>query len=171
MWNKKYKRQKKYYYAHKKEIIERKKGKYKEQQKKYQKQYFQKNKERITNSRKEHYRKTHLPKYCKNWEEWEQKRHILGKKRKAIRQAKYIHKKRSSVGYFTSKEWQDLKEKYNFHCAICGEKEPFENQHFNDLTIDHIIPLSKNGTNFIKNIQPLCHKCNCLKKDKIMKQG
>lgn len=33
------------------------------------------------------------------------------------------------------------------------------------LTQDHIIPKSKNGTNNIENLQPMCCKCNWLKRD------
>lgn len=38
---------------------------------------------------------------------------------------------------------------------MCGET--------NDLTIDHIKPLSKGGDNSIGNLQILCRKCNASK--------
>ena len=68
-------------------------------------------------------------------------------------------------GSFTKQEWEDLKKKYNYSCAICGLSEPF-NQYRKWLTLDHIQPLSKGGTNYIMNIQPLCFVCNSVKKDK-----
>lgn len=39
----------------------------------------------------------------------------------------------------------------------------------NFLTIDHIIPKSKNGKNNIKNVQPLCYTCNNKKGNLILK--
>ena len=36
-----------------------------------------------------------------------------------------------------------------------------------DLTIDHIIPISKNGKNELYNVQILCAKCNNEKRDKL----
>jgi 5-methylcytosine-specific restriction endonuclease McrA len=44
-------------------------------------------------------------------------------------------------------------------CKKCGSKE--------NLTVDHIIPLSKGGTNDWNNLQTLCFKCNHLKADKL----
>lgn len=33
------------------------------------------------------------------------------------------------------------------------------------MTMDHIIPSSKGGTNYLDNLQPLCYPCNILKSD------
>lgn len=38
----------------------------------------------------------------------------------------------------------------------------------NSLTIDHVIPKSKGGTNDESNLKISCHKCNNLKSDKIL---
>lgn len=45
-------------------------------------------------------------------------------------------------------------------CSFCGKK--------NNLTIDHIIPKSKGGTNKKENLQALCAPCNYKKADKIL---
>ena len=42
-------------------------------------------------------------------------------------------------------------------CADCGTTS--------NLTIDHIIPLGKGGTNTQDNLQMLCYSCNTLKAD------
>ena len=38
---------------------------------------------------------------------------------------------------------------------------------FELMTIDHILPKSKGGTNDIENLQPMCNACNAKKADKI----
>lgn len=49
--------------------------------------------------------------------------------------------------------------KYGNRCAICGKKI----RNFEDLTVDHIIPLDKGGKKVIENCQ-LAHKsCNAAK--------
>ena len=67
-------------------------------------------------------------------------------------------RKQQAGGSFTSKEWRKLCARYNFTCLCCGKREPKIS-----LTVDHVVPLSKGGTNFIDNIQPLCISCNTSK--------
>lgn len=47
---------------------------------------------------------------------------------------------------------QQIKEKWNNRCAYCESEK--------DLTIDHIIPRSKGGTDFINNVVSCCNSCN-----------
>ena len=71
--------------------------------------------------------------------------------------------KRCAIGSHTFGEWQLLKKQHGYRCPYCGKKEPEIK-----LTQDHIIPLSKGGSDFIENIQPLCRSCNCKKYNKII---
>ena len=43
----------------------------------------------------------------------------------------------------------------NYQCQSCGK-----NKQQAKLTIDHIIPLAKGGSNDMSNLQTLCFKCN-----------
>jgi 5-methylcytosine-specific restriction endonuclease McrA len=65
----------------------------------------------------------------------------------------------ASDGSFTSEQWEERQRVQCYSCFDCGEYKP--------LTIDHIIPLSKSGSNSIDNIQALCGSCNSRKKDKV----
>jgi HNH endonuclease len=67
----------------------------------------------------------------------------------------------NAEGKFTHTEWQDLKTFYNNTCLKCGKQEPEIL-----LTPDHIIPVSRRGSNDIGNIQPLCITCNKRKQAK-----
>lgn len=73
----------------------------------------------------------------------------LNKRRKILRQMSGRH----SEG-----EWQTMKAQYDWTCPSCKKKEPDIK-----LTRDHIIPVSRGGSDNIENIQPLCHSCNCRK--------
>ena len=45
-----------------------------------------------------------------------------------------------------------IKERWDYECAYCGSDK--------DLTIDHIVPRSKGGNDFTKNVVCCCHDCN-----------
>lgn len=61
---------------------------------------------------------------------------------------------------FTEQQWIDLCNKYGNRCLCCGKKAK--------LTRDHVVPLTRGGSNDISNIQPLCMKCNHKKLTKII---
>lgn len=79
----------------------------------------------------------------------------------------YRHKRRSMLagaeGSYTPGEWRDLVIRCEHRCVHCRRQEPEIK-----LTVDHIIPVSKGGSNWISNIQPLCNSCNSKKRDKVM---
>lgn len=76
------------------------------------------------------------------------------------------HKRRGTVGSHSVEQWEKIKKDNNYCCTICGMQEPFTEQQYQKLTEDHIIPISKGGSNNIENIQPLCKSCNSSKRDK-----
>lgn len=61
-------------------------------------------------------------------------------------------------GVLQEQDWADILLAYDYSCAICRSK--------GNLSIDHIVPLSKGGNNTKENAQPLCVGCNSRKKDR-----
>ena len=109
------------------------------------------------------WRKANLDKARLNAGRW---RRDNPEKVKAIRVNNKM-KRRQVPGSYTAEEWEAKKKQYNYCCAVCGRSEPFIGQFYEWLTQDHIIPISKGGSNEIWNIRPTCWDCNMEKRDKM----
>lgn len=55
----------------------------------------------------------------------------------------------------TNAEWEAIKQRFDHCCAYCGEQRK--------LTRDHVIPISKGGSNTADNVVPACKPCNSRK--------
>lgn len=79
-------------------------------------------------------------------------------KRAAIR-ARRRARLLGAEGSHTAQEWRDKCAEYGGLCAYCGEPKK--------LTRDHVVPISKGGTDHIANIVPACASCNSKKRTKL----
>lgn len=75
-----------------------------------------------------------------------------------------VAQKKTSGGTHTFGDWLNLKAQYNWTCPCCKVSEPEIK-----LEQDHIVPVSRGGSDNIENIQPLCRKCNMKKWAKTQK--
>ena len=64
---------------------------------------------------------------------------------------------------------QEILLRDNYTCQNCGKKSETLSQDIK-LHIDHIIPLSKGGTNEPSNLRVLCSNCNLLKSNYIFNE-
>ena len=99
----------------------------------------------------------HDPAYRKRKNDWkaEQYRNNPDFKQKRDIWSHGRRVKRRNGGKFSVAEWRALCAKYDHRCLCCGEQKR--------LTPDHVVPISRGGSNAIDNIQPLCLACNMRK--------
>lgn len=81
----------------------------------------------------------------------------------------FAHRRRARMlaadGSFTTEEWLDLLAQFP-KCPDCDrrwEDIPIPPNRRSVITRDHIVAISKGGSNDIGNIKPLCYSCNSRK--------
>ena len=76
---------------------------------------------------------------------------------------------KGAEGDFSTAEWENLVSQFD-SCPMCKRawsEIPLLEGRKSVITRDHIIPISKGGSNRIDNIQPLCYSCNSAKGNKL----
>lgn len=74
-----------------------------------------------------------------------------------------LTRKTQAGGSYTLAEWKELCVFCDYRCLACGNQFSFD-----ELTVDHIVPISLGGTSNIDNLQPLCKSCNSSKNNRII---
>ena len=88
-------------------------------------------------------------------------RHVFAARRRA--------RLNNAEGSYTTHEWHNLLSKHP-KCPKCGrtwEEIPPPLDRTTVITADHIVPISRGGSNSIENIQPMCYSCNSKKGNRI----
>ena len=84
-------------------------------------------------------------------------RHVFAQRRRA--------RIKGATGSYTTAAWESLLAQYE-RCPMClrrwGDIPPRPSDGV-VITVDHIVAISKGGSNGIENLQPLCYSCNSRK--------
>lgn len=76
-----------------------------------------------------------------------------------FRKAEQVRKQlRRATGSLTVEQWLEIVAQFNGVCAYCGSPH--------NLTMDHVIPISKGGKTTVDNVIPACSSCNSSKQAK-----
>ena len=144
-------RSKRYYEANREKIAEQKKQYRKanpEKKAEYNKQYRKANREKTLEYQKQ-YRKANREKMA----EYQKQYHKDNKEAYRLYSQKRRARKANAAGHYTQEQLQARFDYHGNRCVYCGSEE--------DLTIEHLIPLSGGGTNWPANLAPACKSCNC----------
>lgn len=117
-----------------------------------------KNKDKINARQRNNYWKN--PEYGRarttTWRKDNSEKVAVSKQRRRAREV-------NAEGSFTTSEWKTKCLEWGNRCAYCLERTK--------LTVHHIQPLSKGGSNWITNLVPACKSCNCRIHTKVIYPG
>jgi 5-methylcytosine-specific restriction endonuclease McrA len=133
--------------------------------KRQQHKYRQANKARISKKNKVHYEQNkeyykvhHRKHYRQNKDKRRQQQRAYYLNNKQVFRESEKRREAATIingGYHTLEQWERLLAFYKGQCLVCGTTQ--------NITKDHIIPISKGGSNSIDNLQPLCKAHNSSK--------
>ncbi len=78
----------------------------------------------------------------------------------AIKATNSKARRRGANGTITLTEWKSVLERCGHKCLCCGTSD--------NLTMDHIVPISLGGLHTVENVQGLCGTCNRRKHKKVI---
>lgn len=174
------------YFGRCKDCTKKESGEYYDKNKDKKQKYIEKNKELIAKQNKQWYsknkenanerRRKKYPQQRKDKKkEYNDKNKVLIKKAYLKRYANnkeyfyiQVHKRRSRINKvllndFTKNDWIEIKKFFENKCAYCGKENVV-------LEKEHVISISKAGSNTKKNIVTACRNCNASKSNKALEE-
>jgi 5-methylcytosine-specific restriction endonuclease McrA len=125
---------------------------HKEQISEYKKRWAAKNDERVATSRGDYYERNREGVISRS-KKWAEENASKVKAAKANNRRKRRAARNATGGHFTSEEFDALCSVYGHACLCYGAAD-------RRLEPDHVIPLTKGGSDDTGNIRPLCGECN-----------
>jgi 5-methylcytosine-specific restriction endonuclease McrA len=118
----------------------------------YKKSWTANNSQRVASLKRDYYERNRQEVISRS-KKWAVENAEKVKAAKANNRRKRRAAKTASGGHFTVEEFDALCSEYGYACLCCGATDRV-------LEADHVVPLTKGGSDDISNIQPLCGECN-----------
>jgi 5-methylcytosine-specific restriction endonuclease McrA len=96
--------------------------------------------------------------YAKNRDSIRIRQNTNRKKRPEVNRTCHANRRAAKTqagGRITTAQWLYICKVFKYKCLCCCKVKP--------LCTDHVVPVSKGGTSWPTNIQPLCMECNSKK--------